>query len=142
MSTLALPSIDTVEDVFNVLETEITALAEYLDSSLFEGFDVFAPADRGRKREFDPYGPFLAHLYCYHNDIYGQRAVYRALQDETVWRQCGFPHAPSRDPVKRFRSSFSTVAEAIFEQLIERAARRGLPSRTFRIDSTDIRTPL
>ena len=140
MSTQALPSIDTIEDVFNVLETEITALAEYLDASLFEGFDVFAPDSRGRKREFDPYGLFLAHLYCYHNEIYGQRAVYRALQDETVWRQCGFPRAPSRDPVKRFRSNFSTVAEAIFEQLVEQAARRGLLSRTFRIDSTDVRT--
>jgi len=40
MSTQVLSSIDTVEEVFNVLETEITALAEYLDSSLFEGFDV------------------------------------------------------------------------------------------------------
>ncbi|SNR60884.1 hypothetical protein [Halorubrum vacuolatum] len=43
MSTQALSSIDTVEDVFNVLETEITALAEYLDPSFFEEFDVFAP---------------------------------------------------------------------------------------------------
>lgn len=71
MSTQTPPSIDTVEDVFNVSETEITALAEYFDSSLFEGFDVFASADRGRKREFDPYGLLLANLYCYHNEIYG-----------------------------------------------------------------------
>jgi transposase len=141
MSTQALPSIDTIEDIFGVLDTEVTALAEYLDPSFFEGFDVFAPADRRRKREFGPYGLFLAHLYCYHNDIYGQRAVSRALQDETVWRQCGFPRAPSRDPIKRFRSNLSTVAEAIFEQLVEQAARRGLLSRTFRIDSTDVRTP-
>ena len=49
MSTQTPPSIDTVEDVFNVSETEITALAEYFDSSLFEGFDVFASADLGRK---------------------------------------------------------------------------------------------
>ena len=86
MSTQTPPSIDTVEDVFNVSETEITALAEYLDSSLFEGFDVFAPDPRGRKREFDPYGLFLANLYCYHNEIYGQRMIYPALRDETVWR--------------------------------------------------------
>ena len=40
MSTQAPPSIDTGEDVFNVLETEITALAEYLDSSLIAVSDA------------------------------------------------------------------------------------------------------
>ncbi len=54
MSTQALPSIDTIEDIFGVLDTEVTALAEYLDPSFFEGFDVFAPGLRGRKREFGP----------------------------------------------------------------------------------------
>jgi len=142
MSTQALPSVDTVEDVFNLLETEISLLGEHLDPTFLEQFEVFAPAARGRTPDFDPYGLFLAHLYCFHNDIYGQRAVYRALQDETVWRQCGFPRAPSRDPIKRFRSDFSADAEAIFNYLVEQAARRGLLSRTFRIDSTDIRTPL
>ncbi len=46
MSTQALPSIDTVEDVFNVLDTEITALAEYLDPSfcMIEGA-VIRPLD-------------------------------------------------------------------------------------------------
>jgi hypothetical protein len=140
MSTQALPPVETVEDVFNLLETEITLLGEYLDRSFLEQFDVFAPDPRGRTLEFEPYGLFLAHLYCFHNDIYGQRAVYRALQDETVWRQCGFPHAPSRDPIKRFRSNFSAVAEAIFDYLVEQAARRGLLSPTYRIDSIDVRT--
>ena len=43
MSTQALPPVETVEDVFNLLETEITLLGEYLDPSFFEQFDVFAP---------------------------------------------------------------------------------------------------
>jgi hypothetical protein len=33
MSTQALPPVETVEDVFNLLETEITLLDEYLDPS-------------------------------------------------------------------------------------------------------------
>jgi hypothetical protein len=139
MSSKALPPVDTVEDVFNLLETEITLLGEHLDPSFLEQFEVFAPQPRGRTPDFDPYGLFLAHLYCFHNDIYGQRAVYRALQDETVWRQCGFPRAPSRDPIKRFRSDFSADAEAIFNYLVEQAARGGLLSPTYRIDSTDVR---
>jgi hypothetical protein len=57
-----------------------------------------------------------------------------------VWRQCGFPRAPSRDPIKRFRSNFSAVAETIFDYLVEQAARRGLLSPIYRIDSTDVRT--
>lgn len=140
MSTQALSPVETVEDVFNLLETEITPLGEYLDLSFLEQFDVSAPDSRGRTLEFEPYGLFLAHLYCFHNDIYGQRAVYRALQDETVWRQCDFPHAPSRDPIKRFRSNFSAVAEAIFGYLVEQAAPSGLLSPIYRIDSTDVRT--
>ena len=43
MSTQALPPVETVEDVFKLLETEITLLGEYLDPSFFEQFDVFAP---------------------------------------------------------------------------------------------------
>ncbi|MFB6300340.1 MAG: transposase [Halobacteriales archaeon] len=139
MSTQALPSVETVEDVFNLLETEVTLLEGHLDPTFLEQFEVFAPDPRGRTPEFDPFGLFLAHLYCYHNDIYGQRAVSRALQDETIWRQCGFPRAPSRDPIKRFRCNFSDVAEAVFGYLVEQAARRGLLSPTYRIDSTDVR---
>jgi hypothetical protein len=64
----ALPPVETVEDVFNLLETEITLLGEYLDPSFLEQFDVFAPDPWGRTLEFEPYGLFLAHLYCFHND--------------------------------------------------------------------------
>jgi hypothetical protein len=140
MSSKALLSVETVEDVFNLLETELTLLKKYLDPSFLEQFEVLAPDPRGRTPDFDPYGHFIAHLYCFPNDIYGQRAVYRALQDESVWRQWGFPRAPSRDPIKRFRSDFSANTEAIFTYLVEQAARRGLLSLTFRIDSTDVRT--
>lgn len=140
MSSKALPSVETVEDVFNLLETELALLKKYLDPSFLEQFEVFAPDPRGRTPDFDPYGLFVAHLYCFHNEIYGQRAVYGALQNESVWRQCGFPRAPSRDPIKRFRSDFSANAEAIFTYLVEQAARRGLLSLSFRIDSTDVRT--
>lgn len=72
MPTQAVPPVDTVEDVFNHLETESTLLGEHLDLSFLERFEVC------------PFGLFLVHLYCFHNDIYGQRVVYRALQDETV----------------------------------------------------------
>jgi len=75
MSTEALPPVETVEDVFNLLETELLLLANHLDSSFFEKFEVFAPDLRGRTPDFEPYGLFLAHLYCFHNDIYGQRSV-------------------------------------------------------------------
>lgn len=139
MSSKVLPSTATVEDAFNLLETEIALLGENLDPSFLERFKMFTPDHRGKKTDFDPYGLFLAHLYCFHNDIYGQRAVYRVLQDETVWRQCGFPRAPSYDPIKRFRSNFSTAAEAIFNYLVEQAAGSGLLSPTYRIDSTDVR---
>ena len=70
MSSKALPPVDTVEDVFNLLETEIILLGEYLDPSFLEQFEVFAPGALGRTPEFDPYRLFLAHLYCFHNDIY------------------------------------------------------------------------
>jgi len=45
---------------------------------------------------------------------------YCALQDEAIWWQCSFPRSPSRDPIKRFRSNFSTDAEAIFNYLVSR----------------------
>lgn len=81
------------------MDTVPLALFEQLDLSFLDRFDVFAPDSRGRPVDFEPVGLVLAPSVRFYTDIYGQRAVYRTLQDETVWRQCGFPRTPSRDPI-------------------------------------------
>lgn len=43
MPSKTLPSVETVEDVFNLLETELALLKKYLNSSFLEQFEVFAP---------------------------------------------------------------------------------------------------
>ncbi len=50
MSTQALPPVDTVENVFNLLETEITLLGEHLDSSFLEQFEGSPPRLGGEHR--------------------------------------------------------------------------------------------
>ena len=59
----------TVEDVFNILETELALLKKYLDPSFLEPFEMFAPLDRGRTPDFNLYGPLIAHLYCFHKSV-------------------------------------------------------------------------
>jgi hypothetical protein len=95
-----LDAFETVEDVFNLLETGLTLLKDNLDPSFLEQFEVFAPLNQGRTPDFDPYELFVRHLYCFHNDIYDPLAVYHALHHESAWRQCGFPRAPSRDLIR------------------------------------------
>lgn len=69
------------------------------------------------------------------------RPVTRALQDEGVWRRCGFERPPSLSTIERFIGDLSGSIHAVFCRLGEQAAARGLlaPFPVYRIDSTDVR---
>lgn len=60
------------------------------------------------------------------------------IQDELIWRQCGFDSAQSHQSIHRFFTDFSIVGEDAFQHLVEQVADRELLDNIFRIDSTDI----
>jgi hypothetical protein len=127
------------EELFKDVDTVPLALFEHLDLSFLEEFPVFAPDPWGRTRKHKPADLFKGILYCFSRDIYGVKEVNRELQDELVWRQCGFDSAPSHQSIHRFFIDFSLVAEDAFGKLVEQVADRDLLDNTFRIDSTDVR---
>jgi len=96
-----------------------------------------APSDRGRTRIHEPPELLKGVLHCFYHDIYGPRPV-RELQNEDVWRQCGFERPPSRRTLSRFIADFELVAEDVFIELVHELAERHLLGKFFRIDGTDI----
>jgi len=133
-----LPSNDTVEQVFKVLETETTALFEHLDLSFLTDYSVFAPDPRGRTRVHEPPELLKGVLHCFYHDIYGPRPMTRELRNEDVFRQCGFERPPSRRTLSRFIADFALVAEDVFVELVHELAEQVPLGNLFRIDGTDI----
>ncbi len=139
MTSATLQDDPSVQSFFNVVETETLALFEHLSFEFLEGVDVFAPAETGRTRDFEPPELMRGFLHCYYKDIYGIRPVARELNNTLVWLSCGFKRPPSRDVVDRFLTDLEHVVEDVFNHLVEQAARRGLLDLTYSIDSTDVR---
>jgi hypothetical protein len=133
-----LPDTATVEQVFKTLETETTALLEHLDLSFLTDYPVFAPSNRGRTRVHNPPELLKGVLHCFYHEIYGPRLMARELQNEDVWRQCGFERPPGRRTLSRFLADFELVAENVFLELVHELAEQVPLGKLFRIDGTDI----
>jgi hypothetical protein len=78
------------------METETLALFEHLSLEFLEEFDVFALAETGRTRDYEPPDLMRGFLH-YYKDIYGIRPVERELRNTVVWLNCGLNRPPSRD---------------------------------------------
>ena len=122
------------------METETLALFEHLSFEFLEEFDVFVPPAPGRTREHEPPELMRGLLPCYYKNIYGIRPIARELQNTFVWLSCGFDRLPSGDAVDRFLTDLEHVVGAVFDHLVEQAARRGLLDLIYCTDSTDVRT--
>ena len=138
MSATSSQSHPSFAELFKHVDTVPLALFEHLDLSFLKEFPVFAPNPCRRKREHDAPELFKGVIYCFSRDIYGIKQVAKELQDELIWRQCGFDSAPSHQSIRRFFTDFSIVAEDAFHRLVEQVTDRDLLDNTFRIDSTDI----
>jgi hypothetical protein len=64
VSTTTLPHQETVAEVLKALETETTALFDYLRLEFLLELPVFAPDPRGRTRVFEPPELFRGLLHC------------------------------------------------------------------------------
>jgi hypothetical protein len=123
-SKSALPSNDTVEQVFKRLETEATMLFEQLDLSFLTDYPVFVPDLRGRTRVHEPPELLKGVLHCFYNDIDGPLPMARKLHNEDVWRQRGFECPPARRTLPRFITDFELVAKDVFIELVHELADR------------------
>ena len=141
MSTTTLPHQDTIAEVLKSLETETTALFEYLDLQLLYEFPVFAPDPRGRTREFHPPVLFRGLLHCFYDDIYEPEAMAQELANDDVWRVCEFKRPPSRRTIGRFINDLSGVVEEVFSRILQQVLVRVELGSCFRIDGTDVRAP-
>ena len=112
---------------------------EHLSFEFLEGFDVFAPAETGRTRDFESPELMRGFLHCYYKDTYVIRPVTRELSNPLVWLSCGFKRLPLRDVVDPLLTDLEHVVEEVFDHLVEQAARRGLLDLTDSTDSTDVR---
>ena len=79
MSSAILQDDLSVESLFNIVETETSALFGHLSFEFVEGFDVFAPAETGRIRDLEPPEMIRGFLHCYYNSIHGIRPVAREI---------------------------------------------------------------
>jgi hypothetical protein len=139
MASATLQDDPSVETFPNVAETETLALFEHLSFEFLEEFDVFAPAETERTRDYEPPELMRGFLHCYYHDIYGIRPVERELRNMVVWLSCGFDRPPSRYAVDRFLTDLEHVVDEVFDRLVKQAAWRGLLDLTYCIDSTDVR---
>jgi transposase len=138
MSTTTLQNNPTVEELFKCVDTIPLTLFEHVEFSFLADYTVFAPDPWGRTREHGPSALLKGVLYCFSREKYSPEEIAKELQDELLYRQCGFESSPSHESIRRFLIDLSSVVEDVFGYLVEQVADRDLLDNIYRIDGTDV----
>jgi len=137
-SSDALRDVASVNDFLNAAATETVPLFKHLEFEFLLTTTCSPPLAGGEHECISHRISFATFCTATTENVYGTRSVTREFQHSIIWYYCGLDKPPSRDTTDRFLTDLEYVVDDIFDELVKKAALRGLLDSTYSIDSTHI----